>query len=268
MGWCGGQSRRRMPASGINPLRGGQPASRQRLMRAGQAQPAPPPPRHDRLRLLPPCPSISLHKRRPPSFLFWTSELRAVATHRADHVNLLLRYFSQRPHLDPVQLGQELAQAQGGASTPAPQGSYGTSRFGAPPPPKGAKPSPFLAAVRPLPHWWRDGADCAQSGGMPPYTRASPAAAPSPSRDSDALGEAEAIYAYVHIHFSRPRLNGALHELIPAYRYPKSETEDLELTKGERVTLIEKVSDDWWRARSQDGLAREGIVPSSYVRVL
>ncbi len=53
----------------------------------------------------------------------------------------------------------------------------------------------------------------------------------------------------------------------PFCRYPKSEAEDLELAKGERLVLIEKISDDWWRGRTMDG-HREGIVPATYVKVL
>ncbi|SPO48816.1 uncharacterized protein PSANT_06507 [Moesziomyces antarcticus] len=46
-----------------------------------------------------------------------------------------------------------------------------------------------------------------------------------------------------------------------------TDADDLQATEGETVWLTEKISDDWWRAMSQDG-ARQGIIPTAYVRQL
>lgn len=63
------------------------------------------------------------------------------------------------------------------------------------------------------------------------------------------LGEAVALYPYV----------GATH-----IRFTGSQVGDLAVEQGERITLLEQVSPDWFRARSADG-TREGIVPANYL---
>ncbi|KDN52090.1 hypothetical protein K437DRAFT_254648 [Tilletiaria anomala UBC 951] len=94
------------------------------------------------------------------------------------------------------------------------------------------------------------GAVNVNSQAPPPPTGRNPVvsteeARPAEEGDPDAVMYAEAIYAY-----------------------PKNEADDLELAKGERLVLLERISDDWWRGRSMDGKRREGIVPSAYVQEL
>lgn len=50
------------------------------------------------------------------------------------------------------------------------------------------------------------------------------------------------------------------------YDYEGTDAEDLRLQQGEKVALVQKVSEDWWRGRAADG--REGIFPTTYVRQL
>ncbi|PWZ01247.1 hypothetical protein BCV70DRAFT_199596 [Testicularia cyperi] len=44
-----------------------------------------------------------------------------------------------------------------------------------------------------------------------------------------------------------------------------TDSDDLVAREGETIYLTEKISDDWWRASSQD-LSRIGIIPTTYVR--
>ncbi|PWN48288.1 hypothetical protein IE53DRAFT_319707 [Violaceomyces palustris] len=48
-----------------------------------------------------------------------------------------------------------------------------------------------------------------------------------------------------------------------------TDPDDLPVKEGERIILLERISDDWWRGKKVDGTREEpGIVPSSYVRQL
>lgn len=68
-----------------------------------------------------------------------------------------------------------------------------------------------------------------------------PAPAPRVKAESHSLGQAEVLFDY----------NG-------------TESEDLSVKRFDIIDLIEKISEDWWKGRSNDG--REGIVPSTYVK--
>ena len=48
-------------------------------------------------------------------------------------------------------------------------------------------------------------------------------------------------------------------------RFAGSQVGDLAVEQGERITLLEEVTSDWFRARSADGM-REGIVPANYIQ--
>lgn len=50
------------------------------------------------------------------------------------------------------------------------------------------------------------------------------------------------------------------------YDYNGGEAEDLVVKRFEIINLLDKISDDWWKAESTDGSDRKGIVPSSYVK--
>ncbi|CEH17615.1 protein that induces appearance of [Ceraceosorus bombacis] len=63
-----------------------------------------------------------------------------------------------------------------------------------------------------------------------------------------------------------PPTRRGLGRAVALYDYDGTEAEDLRVGEGEEVELIEKVSEDWWRAKSSEG--RQGIVPSTYLRLL
>ncbi|KAK4055621.1 cytoskeletal protein binding protein [Microbotryomycetes sp. JL201] len=50
------------------------------------------------------------------------------------------------------------------------------------------------------------------------------------------------------------------------YDFDGTEESDLPVTEGETVTVVERVSDDWWKCRNASG--GEGHVPSSYLQAL
>jgi len=49
------------------------------------------------------------------------------------------------------------------------------------------------------------------------------------------------------------------------YDYPATDVDDLALTTGDIITILEYVSDDWWKGII-DG--REGIFPANYVEAI
>lgn len=51
------------------------------------------------------------------------------------------------------------------------------------------------------------------------------------------------------------------------YEYRPTDDSDLPLYRGSQILVIEKVNPDWWRGRDKAS-GREGVFPSSYVRVL
>ncbi|KDE07924.1 hypothetical protein MVLG_01833 [Microbotryum lychnidis-dioicae p1A1 Lamole] len=50
------------------------------------------------------------------------------------------------------------------------------------------------------------------------------------------------------------------------YDYEGAEEEDLQISEGEVVTVVEHVSDEWWKCQAEDG--RKGIVPRAYLEAL
>ncbi|KAM0746105.1 hypothetical protein T439DRAFT_330078 [Meredithblackwellia eburnea MCA 4105] len=51
------------------------------------------------------------------------------------------------------------------------------------------------------------------------------------------------------------------------YDYQGTDPDDLPAIEGDQVIVLQRVSDDWWRCRSQvDG--REGLIPASYMKLL
>ncbi|WFD20083.1 hypothetical protein MCAP1_002327 [Malassezia caprae] len=58
---------------------------------------------------------------------------------------------------------------------------------------------------------------------------------------------------------------GGLGEAVALYPFTGSQVGDLTVEQGERITLLEQVTPDWFRARSADG-TREGIVPANYIQ--
>ncbi|SHO78572.1 Similar to S.cerevisiae protein LSB1 (Negative regulator of actin nucleation-promoting factor activity) [Malassezia sympodialis ATCC 42132] len=59
--------------------------------------------------------------------------------------------------------------------------------------------------------------------------------------------------------------SSGLGEAVALYPFAGSQVGDLAVEQGERITLLEEVTSDWFRARSADGM-REGIVPANYIQ--
>ncbi|KAM0788852.1 hypothetical protein ACM66B_002937 [Microbotryomycetes sp. NB124-2] len=55
-----------------------------------------------------------------------------------------------------------------------------------------------------------------------------------------------------------------LGQAMALYDFEGAETSDLPVAEGETVTVVEHVSDDWWKCRNTAGA--EGLVPSSYLQ--
>lgn len=100
-----------------------------------------------------------------------------------------------------------------------------------PPPPK--NPAEAIA-----------GASSSPRSSLPPPARRGPPP-PAPAPVPAGLGQGEALFDYA-----------------------VTEAEDLAVSEGETVDLLERISDDWWKARAKDGSGREGIVPATYIKVL
>ena len=49
------------------------------------------------------------------------------------------------------------------------------------------------------------------------------------------------------------------------YDFTADGDDELTVTEGEDLIVLERDSDDWWKVRSSKG--REGVVPASYVEV-
>ncbi|ETS59785.1 hypothetical protein PaG_06312 [Moesziomyces aphidis] len=92
-------------------------------------------------------------------------------------------------------------------------------------------------AARSLPPPTRTGSS------VPAPPSAAPAASAAPVMPPGAIGSATVLYDYGD----------------------GTDADDLQATESETVWLTEKISDDWWRAMSQDG-ARQGIIPTAYHR--
>lgn len=57
--------------------------------------------------------------------------------------------------------------------------------------------------------------------------------------------------------------NGAEQYVVSKFDYKAQETQELSITKNERLTLLDD-SRNWWKVLNGDG--RVGYVPSNYVR--
>jgi hypothetical protein len=49
------------------------------------------------------------------------------------------------------------------------------------------------------------------------------------------------------------------------YDFPADAVDELSVSEGERVVVLEKDGDEWWKCRNAQG--REGVVPASYLDV-
>ncbi|WFD27388.1 hypothetical protein MNAN1_002384 [Malassezia nana] len=90
-----------------------------------------------------------------------------------------------------------------------------------------------------------------QDENVTPSARSTGQIQPPPYRSAASeLGEAVALYPYV---------------CAVNHRFVGTQSGDLSMVQDERITLLEQVTPDWFRARSADG-TREGIVPANYVQ--
>lgn len=113
--------------------------------------------------------------------------------------------------------------------------SFGGLNLGPKSQPPLASPPRTAAAARTLPPPTRTGSS------IPSTPQA--AAEPASSLPYGTIGTAEVLYDYGDA----------------------SDPDDLTAHEGETVYLTEQISQDWWRATSQDS-TRHGIIPASYVR--
>lgn len=63
---------------------------------------------------------------------------------------------------------------------------------------------------------------------------------------------------------SSPLLGEVLKVVIAKYNYEAQQSDELSLVKGDKVSVVEKSSDGWWRGRSEPG--QTGWFPSNYVQ--
>ncbi|KAJ6222158.1 hypothetical protein RDWZM_000703 [Blomia tropicalis] len=61
-----------------------------------------------------------------------------------------------------------------------------------------------------------------------------------------------------------PLLNEVLKVVIAKYNYEAQQTDELTLVKGDKISVVEKSSDGWWRGQTSDG--KIGWFPSNYVQ--
>jgi actin cytoskeleton-regulatory complex protein SLA1 len=54
-------------------------------------------------------------------------------------------------------------------------------------------------------------------------------------------------------------------EAVALYDFGADGVDELSVVEGERLTVLEKDGDDWWKCRNSKGL--EGVVPASYLEV-
>jgi hypothetical protein len=102
---------------------------------------------------------------------------------------------------------------------------------------------------------------------------------PSTSADSDEEPAKKRNGASVHFDAAptvipprSPSLDEASMVEIPAgeqavavYDFSADGEDELSVSEGEKLTVLEKDSDDWWKVRNAKGA--EGVVPASYVEV-
>ena len=54
-------------------------------------------------------------------------------------------------------------------------------------------------------------------------------------------------------------------EAVALYDFSADGVDELSVAEGERLTVLEKDGDEWWKCRNSKGL--EGVVPASYLEV-
>ncbi|KAI5960991.1 PIN3 [Candida pseudojiufengensis] len=61
----------------------------------------------------------------------------------------------------------------------------------------------------------------------------------------------------------------ALSYCVAIYDYKAQEADDLNLKKGEKLAIVEHLSEDWWKGyKSDDSSFKAGVFPSNYVKII
>jgi actin cytoskeleton-regulatory complex protein SLA1 len=63
----------------------------------------------------------------------------------------------------------------------------------------------------------------------------------------------------------KPQLASIITEAVALYDFGADGVDELSVAEGERLTVLEKDGDEWWKCRNSKGL--EGVVPASYLEV-
>ena len=63
----------------------------------------------------------------------------------------------------------------------------------------------------------------------------------------------------------KPQPASVIMEAIALYDFGADGVDELSVAEGERLTVLEKDGDEWWKCRNSKGL--EGVVPASYLEV-
>lgn len=64
---------------------------------------------------------------------------------------------------------------------------------------------------------------------------------------------------------SSPLLSEVLQVVYAKYNYEAQQSDELSLVKGDKVSVVEKSSDGWWRGRNDANSGHVGWFPSNYV---
>jgi hypothetical protein len=114
--------------------------------------------------------------------------------------------------------------------------------------------------------------DKAPSGMKKPsvhFSPASPVIIPSAPDDDDeeeeeqVKGEQEILEPLGDSHKLQPA--SVIIEAVALYDFAADGVDELSVAEGERLAVLEKDGDEWWKCRNSNGL--EGVVPASYLEV-
>jgi actin cytoskeleton-regulatory complex protein SLA1 len=100
------------------------------------------------------------------------------------------------------------------------------------------------------------------------FSPASPVIIPSaPEEEQAEEGEEEEQHILEQIDDDSYKLQPAsvIMEAVALYDFGADGVDELSVAEGERLTVLEKDGDEWWKCRNSKGL--EGVVPASYLEV-
>jgi hypothetical protein len=98
------------------------------------------------------------------------------------------------------------------------------------------------------------------------FSSASPVIIPSAPEEEEAEEEEEGEQSFEPLGNShKPQPTSIIMEAIALYDFGADGVDELSVVEGERLTVLEKDGDEWWKCRNSKGL--EGVVPASYLEV-